>query len=172
MNIYVCLMALLIYPGEASALNLTSKDFVQEGMIPQEFTCEGANISPELSWSDAPQGTKSFVLTLEDPDAPMKGGFDHWVLFNLPAEVNTLNKGLKEFPKEVGLGNNGTKKTGYYGPCPPTGKHRYFFRLYAIDQMLKLPNGATKQDVIEAMQGHILGQTELMGLYEKGKSKD
>lgn len=169
MNKYIFAGLLLCITTDAMALSLTSKDFVQGGALPQIVACDGKNISPDLSWTDIPAGTKSLALTLEDPDAPMAGGFDHWVLFNLPPDLKGLSQGMTDFPKGTGMGSNGTKKTGYYGPCPPTGKHRYYFRLYALDKALELPEGATKQQVLDALKGHVVGQTELMGTYEKAK---
>lgn len=153
---------------EAQALKLRSSDFQEGGFIPTLFTCEGKNISPALDWSDIPPGTKAFALILEDPDAP-KGIFDHWVMFNLPPNTEGLTQGAAAFPSGMIEGKNSTMKTGYIGPCPPKGVHRYFFKLYALDTLLTLPKGSTKAQVLKAMEGHILSQTHLMGRYEKEK---
>lgn len=163
---YIMTLAPFLLAQEASAMKLTSKDFTHEGNIPQLFTCEGKDLSPELSWSDVPEGTKSFVMIMDDPDAPM-GTYDHWVLFNIPGQTRSFVQGMKEYPVGSVKGQNSWKRNDYGGPCPPTGVHRYFFKLYALDSNLGLVEGATKHEVEQAMQGHILGQTELMGKYQK-----
>ncbi len=151
-------------------LKLSSSAFQPGGDIPREFTCEGADESPELSWSGAPPGTKSFALIADDPDAPA-GTWVHWVIFDLPPETQHLPRGV---PKQAELqgggrqGNNDFDRVGYGGPCPPPGKpHRYFFKLYALDTPLNLKAGATKRDLERAMRGHILAQAELMGRYKR-----
>lgn len=145
---------------------LTSPSFSNDEYIPSIFTCDGDNISPALHWKSAPEGTQSFALILEDPDAP-KGTWYHWILFNIPADVHKIAEAAEELPKEVKIGTNSWGKMNYGGPCPPTGEHRYFFRLYALDCMLPLNNGATYQSIKESMQGHILDQTQLLGRYER-----
>ena len=151
-------------------MQLTSIAFTEDGNIPKQHTGDGKDISPELRWSGAPTGTKSFALICDDPDAP-RGTWVHWVVFNLPADANhlpentpphrTLTNGAKQ-------GTNDFHKIGYGGPAPPPGKpHRYFFKLHALDTMLNLPEGATKQHVEAAMKGHILGETHLMGKYNR-----
>jgi Raf kinase inhibitor-like YbhB/YbcL family protein len=154
--------------GEPMALDISSRSFPSGGNIPQKFTCDGEDISPELQWSEPPAGTKSFALIADDPDAPM-GTWVHWVLFNLPAGTRSLPEGV---PKQDSLQNGGVhgrndfRKIGYGGPCPPPGKpHRYFFKLYSLDTTLNLKAGATKADVERAMKGHILAQGEWMGRY-------
>lgn len=162
-----CLIATLIFASEeAIAMKLTSKDFKQEAFIPQLFTCEGKDISPELSWSEVPDGTKSFVLICDDPDAPM-GTYDHWVLFNIPATTRNFAQGMKDYPAGSVRGKNSSNQNEYKGPCPPTGVHRYFFKLYALDVMLDLPAGSDKKQVETALQGHVLAETHLMGKYQK-----
>ncbi len=151
------------------AMTLKSKDFVNEGKIPQVFTCEGKDNSPELSWSDVPAKAQSLALIVHDPDAPHEGGWTHWVLFNLPVTIKGLPQAMVEYPKGAVRGQNSSKKNEYRGPCPPTGSHRYYFRLYALDIKLDLPEGANKDKVEQAMKGHVLGQAELMGKYEKIK---
>jgi Raf kinase inhibitor-like YbhB/YbcL family protein len=151
-------------------MQLTSPAFKQGSEIPSYYTNDGENVSPELSWKDAPANTKSFALVVHDPDAPRTGGFTHWVLYNIPAETTHLNEKIanEEQIKGVGLqGQNDRGKIGYIGPAPPSGTHRYFFRLFAIDKILDLAPGATHQQVSSAIKGHILAQAELMGTYEK-----
>ncbi|MDT8272475.1 MAG: YbhB/YbcL family Raf kinase inhibitor-like protein [Desulfomonilia bacterium] len=155
-------------------LKLVSPAFDQGEMIPSEYTCDGSNMSPPLEISGVPAGTKSLVLICDDPDAPMPAlallTFVHWVYYNIPPEVSSLDKniGHDERPSAGGIqGKNGYRKVGYGGPCPPFGTHRYFFRLYALDTLLDLPPGAKKKQVLKAMEGHIITQTELMGTYKK-----
>ncbi|HVZ15935.1 MAG TPA: YbhB/YbcL family Raf kinase inhibitor-like protein [Terriglobales bacterium] len=155
-------------------MQLTSAMFQQEGRIPAPFTCDGQNVSPELSWRDAPAETKFFALILHDPDAPKDDGFTHWVLYNIPSdvaalEVNVPHNGLLQGVGVQGMNDSG--KIGYTGPCPPSGTHRYFFRLYALDAELKLQPGASRDEVEAAMSGHILDQAELMGTYSKSSQK-
>ncbi|MGE5323657.1 MAG: YbhB/YbcL family Raf kinase inhibitor-like protein [Actinomycetota bacterium] len=153
---------------------LTSKAFQAQGNIPSQFTCEGRNISPELSWSGAPEGTKTFALVLHDPDAPHPGGYTHWVAFNIPATVKGVPENAPkntEFPGGGVQGKNDAGKNGYTGPCPPSGTHRYYFQLYAVDGQIELGSGARKDDLEKALKGHVLGQTELMGMYKKGAGK-
>lgn len=151
------------------AFTLTSAAFAHEGMIPKQYTCDGADISPALAWTGAPDGAKSFALICDDPDAPM-GTWVHWVLFNIPATIHELPE---KVPPDTTLKNGARhgfssfKKPGYGGPCPPSGTHRYYFKLYALDALLNLPGKPTKEDVLKAMKGHILGQTELMGKYSR-----
>ena len=152
------------------AFTLTSSDFQNGGDIPQKFTCKGADVSPELSWTNPPTGTRSFTLIADDPDAPA-GTWTHWVLFDLPAQTSTLPEGVAkvdEVPDGGHQGRNDFRKIGYGGPCPPPGKpHRYFFKLYALDKALNLKPGASKQEVEQAMQGHVLGQAELVGRFRR-----
>jgi Raf kinase inhibitor-like YbhB/YbcL family protein len=151
-------------------MQLTSAAFEQGAEIPSHYTSDGENVSPELSWKDAPAKTKSFVLVVHDPDAPRPGGFTHWVLYNIPAEAVHIEENIPDEQQIPGLGMQGKNdagKIGYVGPAPPSGMHRYFFRLFAIDQMLDLPTGATHKQLSAAVKGHILAQAELMGTYEK-----
>jgi len=149
-------------------LKLSSPDFTSGETIPKQFTCDGADISPALEWSDPPKGTQSFVVIADDPDAPV-GTWVHWVLFDLPADARSL---AQNFPNREELedgsrqGRNDFRKIGYGGPCPPPGKpHRYFFKLYALDKKLDLKAGASKQDVENAQRGHVLAKAEWMGRY-------
>ncbi|HQE78278.1 MAG TPA: YbhB/YbcL family Raf kinase inhibitor-like protein [Bacteroidales bacterium] len=146
-----------------------SDSFSDGGMIPAKYTCDGANISPQLSWDNAPKGTKSFVLICEDPDAPM-GTFTHWVLYDIPADVHELPENLpkdKILPNGAKQGITDFKKVGYGGPCPPNGTHRYYFKLYALDTLLNLEPALKKEDILKAMNGHILAQGQILGKYAR-----
>jgi Raf kinase inhibitor-like YbhB/YbcL family protein len=149
-------------------LEIHSPVFVQGGDIPKQYTCDGADVSPPLLWSGHPKETQSIALIADDPDAPA-GTWVHWVLFDLPESTRSLDENVpkrEELPSGARQGRNDFRKIGYGGPCPPPGKpHRYFFKLYALDAKLNLKAGATKADVENAMQGHILAQAELMGRY-------
>ena len=148
---------------------LTSTAFAPAQQIPSKYTCNGENVSPPLRWSDPPPDTQSLALICDDPDAPA-GTWVHWVLYNLPAKTRAL---LETVPANADLpdgsrhGKNSGGRLGYSGPCPPSGTHRYFFKLYALDTVLGLASGADKSQLLQAMQGHILAQTELMGTYKK-----
>jgi Raf kinase inhibitor-like YbhB/YbcL family protein len=152
---------------------LSSSDFVHDGPIPKRFTCQGADISPELQWSGAPEKTRGFVLIVDDPDAPdpaaPKMVYVHWVLYNLPASLKVLGQAIEEdaLPPGTLQGLNDWKRTGYGGPCPPIGRHRYFFKLYALDTMLPNLGHPTKAQIQQAMSGNVLAEAVLMGTYEK-----
>lgn len=148
------------------AFQLMSPDFAQNGTIPAKFTCDDRDVSPTLRWKEVPAGTKSLALIVDDPDAP-KGTWDHWVLFNIPASVTELPEAVKTLPAGAVEGSSSWGKTGYGGPCPPDREHRYFFKLYALDQTLPLKPGAKKTEVEAAMTGHILDKTELMARYDR-----
>ncbi|MFO7965856.1 MAG: YbhB/YbcL family Raf kinase inhibitor-like protein [Desulfobacterales bacterium] len=150
-------------------MKLTSSAFEHDGKIPSKYTCDGENISPPLSVEDVPAAAKSLALIMEDPDVPKNlkedGMWDHWVVFNIPAATRAIPEG--EEPKgAAGLGTNG--QPGYFGPCPPDREHRYFFKLFALDDDLDLPEKSTKAQLENAMSGHIIEKTELMGRYERG----
>ncbi len=151
-------------PAGAARLTLVSSAFAEGEAIPQKFTCDGSDLSPALKWSGAPPTTRSFVLIVDDPDAP-RGVFTHWVAFDIPATQTEIAEGAMS----VGTsGRNSGGETGYMGPCPPSGVHRYIFTVYALDvESLALSAGATKDQVLAAMQGHILAQGSLMGKYGK-----
>ncbi len=154
---------------EIAPIKVSSPAFQEGGMIPERYTCDGDDISPPLNWEAVPEGTKSMALIVDDPDAP-GGTFVHWVLYDLPADLDGLPENLppgKGFPIGGAEGINSTNKTGYEGPCPPRGTHRYFFKVYALDEKLNLPAGETKDRLLEAMEGHILGQGRLMGRYKR-----
>lgn len=151
-------------------LTLRSDAFEHEGAIPSKYTCDGENVSPPLSWENLPEGTKSFALIADDPDASRRV-FNHWLIYNIPAETTALPEGV---PTDMVLDNGARQGTntggrlGYSGPCPPSGNaHRYYFCLYALDTMLDLDAGAEKSDLQRAMEGHILAQAEIMGRYQR-----
>ena len=144
-------------------LTITSPAFAHKEPIPVEYTCDGDDISPPLEWTEPPANTRSFALIMDDPDAPV-GTWDHWVLFNIPADIRELTAAATPPAGSVD-GNNSWRRTGYGGPCPPNGTHRYFFKLYALDTTLNLPAGADKASVLVAIEDHILAQAELMGTY-------
>jgi len=150
-------------------IKIKSSAFEESGMIPSKYTCDGQDVSPPLKWVSVPEGTKSIALICDDPDAPM-GTFVHWVLYDLPADVRELPENV---PAETALPNGarqGTSDfgtTGYGGPCPPGGTHRYFFNIYALDAPVELSAGATKAELLGAMEGHILAQGRLMGKYQR-----
>ena len=151
-------------------MQLTSSAFQAGAEIPSYFTSDGDNVSPELSWKDAPKETKSFALIVHDPDAPRTGGFTHWVVYNISATTGHIEEKVPLEDEIAGVGIQGKNdggKIGYMGPAPPSGAHRYFFRLFALDSILPLGPGATHKEVNTAMKGHILAQAELMGTYEK-----
>lgn len=152
------------------AFALSSASFPNGGNIPKQFSCEGADVSPELHWTSPPAGTQSLALIADDPDAPV-GTWTHWVLFDLPSQTTSLPENVPkagELPGGGLQGRNDFRKIGYGGPCPPAGKpHRYFFKLYALDRKLNLKPGAAKPEVEQAMQGHILAQAEWMGKYQR-----
>jgi len=155
--------------GQEAPFELTSTAFASGETIPQQYTCDGDDVSPPLAWSDPPPGTQSFALIADDPDAPV-GTWVHWVLYNLPAEARALPEAIPagaELADGSRHGKNGWGRPGYGGPCPPSGTHRYFFRLYALDTALNLAAGASNKQVLQAMEGHVLAETELMGIYTR-----
>jgi Raf kinase inhibitor-like YbhB/YbcL family protein len=156
--------------GGSMSFELSSTSFAATQLIPKKFTCDGSDTSPALSWKDAPNAVRSFALIVDDPDAPV-GTWTHWVLYDLPADAKELPEGLQkqeQLSNGARQGRNDFRKIGYGGPCPPAGKaHRYFFKLYALDTELELKAGASKADLEDAMKGHILGQTQIVGLYKR-----
>lgn len=152
----------------SSKLILSSSAFESGSTIPKKYTCDGDDVSPELSWGEVPDGTDTFALIVDDPDAPGKV-FTHWVLFNLPASTTGLEEGITAvdiLKKGASQGKNDLGQAGYTGPCPPPGKpHRYRFHIYALNTMLDMPSGVSKSAVLSAMKGHILGEAEIVGLY-------
>jgi len=153
----------------AMTLELTSTAFSEGQPIPARYTCAGEDISPPLAWRGAPPGTQSFALIMDDPDAPGRT-WVHWVVFNLPASTTGLPAAIRsdgDLPGGALHGQNSWRRNDYGGPCPPSGTHRYFFKLYALDAMLDLSSGATKQQVLDALAGHVLAEGQLMGTYKK-----
>jgi Raf kinase inhibitor-like YbhB/YbcL family protein len=154
-------------------LSLYSPRFVHQGEIPALYTCEGRDISPPLSWSGVPDGTKSLALVVDDPDAPdpkaPRMTWVHWVLYNLPADATALAEAIApaSLPAGTREGLNDWKRTGYGGPCPPIGRHRYFHKLYALDAVLPDLRTPTKAQLEKAVDGHVLERAELMGTYQK-----
>jgi len=142
-------------------MKITSPAFNHNGHIPLKYTCEGQDFNPELDLSDIPEGAKSLTLIMDDPDAPM-GVWVHWVVFNMPI-IQRIEE--NSVPGKSGITNSGKKE--YHGPCPPSGTHRYFFKVYALDAELKLEEGISKGQLEKAMQGHILDKAELVGLYKR-----
>ena len=150
-------------------MKLESNSFAANGEIPTKYTCDGEDISPDLRWNELPSETQSLALIVDDPDAP-GGTFVHWVVYDLPPQVQQLQEGVAISPTLEGGGVQGQtsfERLGYGGPCPPSGTHRYYFKLYALDQSLRLKSGATKSQVTAAMEGHILATAELMGRYSR-----
>lgn len=155
----------------SSSFQLISTAFDQGRPIPQKYSCDGDDVSPPLAWGEPPAGTQSLALIMDDPDAPL-GTWDHWILFNIPADVRELQEdlpiaGKNVDPNAIYAGNNSWGRPEYGGPCPPSGTHRYFFKLYALDTTINLLPGATKKELLKAMDGHILAESELMGSYTK-----
>lgn len=160
--------------GADMSLTLTSPRFEPGGEIPVRHTCEGQDVSPGLSWSGAPAGTRSFALIVDDPDAPDPRAprviWVHWVLYNIPGDASRLaeSEGGKHLQPGTREGRNDWKRTGYGGPCPPIGRHRYFHKLYALDTVLPELGKPTKDQLLKAMEGHVLAKAELVGTYQKG----
>jgi Raf kinase inhibitor-like YbhB/YbcL family protein len=162
------LLALGALGGTAMAFELKSPAFTQGGDIPKKHTCDGPDLSPRLEWTSPPAGTKALALVCEDPDAPA-GLWVHWVLWGIPPTANSLPEGVKQersLADGSRQGRNDFGKLGHNGPCPPRGKpHRFYFRLYALDAAPSLEPGATRQQLLDAIKGHVLGEAELMGRY-------
>ena len=156
-------------------LSLRSPSFASQGAIPAQHTCEGDDVAPALTWSDAPAATRSFALIVDDPDAPdpraPKMTWVHWVLYNIPATIGGLPEAARaaDLPAGTLEGINDFKQAGYRGPCPPIRRHRYFFKLYALDTVLADLHTPTKAALEKAMHGHVLAEAHLMGTYEKGR---
>ena len=151
------------------ALTLTSPVFAEGGNIPVKYTCDGADVSPPLTWKDAPPATAALALIVDDPDAP-SGVFTHWVLYNVPVDAGGLPEGVparEEIEGGARQGRNSWGKVGFGGPCPPSGVHRFVFKLYALDAPLDLPAGASKDQLTGAMGDHVIGEAELIGRYSR-----
>ena len=155
--------------GNKMEIEIKSTAFDEGEMIPSQYTCDGEDFSPPLSWGSVPEGTKSLALICDDPDAPM-GTWVHWVLYNIPADVKELPENvppLETLPNGAKHGKNDFRKIGYGGPCPPGGIHRYYFKLYALDTEIDLEPGITKAQLLKAMEGHVLAEGQLMGKYKR-----
>lgn len=158
------------------AFSIRSLVFAGNGSIPKRYTCEGEDVSPPLSWSDVPPAAKSLALIVDDPDAPdpraPQRTYVHWVLYNIPASATGIEEDEKKkgVPKGSLAGKNDWGRTGYGGPCPPIGRHRYFFKLYALDALLPDLDKPNKAALLDAMKSHVIAETQTMGTYEKGKA--
>ncbi|MFP4407359.1 MAG: YbhB/YbcL family Raf kinase inhibitor-like protein [Spirochaetaceae bacterium] len=150
-------------------MKLTSTAFSEGSAIPEQYSCDGQDISPPLHWQDVPAGTETFVLIADDPDAPV-GTWVHWVIYDIPSRARELQE---NYPKQEvdsdgsKQGTNDFKKIGYGGPCPPGGTHRYFFKLYALDTSLDAEAGLSKKEIVKRMEGHVLDEAQLMGTYSR-----
>lgn len=150
-------------------MELTSSAFDDGAMIPEKYTCDDMDISPPLKWSNVPAGTKTFAIICDDPDAPM-GTWVHWVIFNIPVSISELSEGVPTsaiLPNGARHGRNDFGKTGYGGPCPPGGTHRYYFKIYALGEELNVKAGISKSELLKAMEGNVLSEGQLMGRYKR-----
>jgi Raf kinase inhibitor-like YbhB/YbcL family protein len=152
-----------------AVIKISSTVFPDGALIPRPYTCDGPNVSPSLRWESVPTAARTLAIICDDPDAPAKT-WVHWVLYNLPADTKGLIENVPKQEKLAGGGLQGLndfRQFGYDGPCPPSGTHRYFFKLYALDVELPLESGATKEQLLQAMEGHIVGEGQLMGKYQR-----
>ena len=150
-------------------IKVTSPAFKESDLIPKKYTCDGDNVSPAIEWTGVPDSAKFIALICDDPDAP-RGTWVHWVIFNIPAGVKGLAEDIQRtstLPNGARQGINDSHELGYDGPCPPGGTHRYYFKVYALDNILTLESGSTKAQLLKAMDGHILGEGQLMGRYKR-----
>ena len=155
--------------GGGHGMKLISTAFSEGGMIPEKYTCDGTDISPALAWSDVPDGVKTFALVCDDPDAPV-GDWVHWVIYNIPGEVRSLPERLPaadSLADGTCQGINDFRKSGYGGPCPPRGVHRYYFRLYALDVEFQADGNMTMKNLLHTVEGHVLAEAVLMGRYKR-----
>ncbi len=155
--------------GRKMEIKVTSSAFQDGGMIPAKYTCDGQDVSPPLEWQEVPEGSKSLALINDDPDAPM-GTWVHWVMYDIPLETGELPENVplnKVLPSGAKQGITDFRRIGYGGPCPPSGTHRYFFKIYALDMVPDLDAGATKKQLLEAMEGHIIAEGQLVGKYKR-----
>lgn len=168
-SIIVLIFTFFLY-GSCVGLELRSPAFKEGEYIPSRYSCDSFDYSPPLVWDDVPQGTRSFALICEDPDAPT-GIWVHWVIFNIPYQTHSLEESVPKIPQLPNgaiQGVNDFNRVGYGGPCPPSGKpHRYFFKLYALDTELNLREGVTRNELMKALEGHILDKASLYGLYKR-----
>ena len=159
----------LLTMGMSGDFHLESKEFTHNSKIPEKFTCDGKNISPELQWSNSPVETKSLVLMMDDIDAidVAFGNRDHWIVYNIPNDIKKLEENIQVLPGSAEFGYNTENIKEYYGPCPPKGEHRYFFKLYALDKMLNSQQKISIENINQLIQGHILAESILIGLYRR-----
>ena len=150
-------------PAKRTALKVTSSAFTNNGAIPADYTCDGAQTTPPLTWANVPKNARTVAVLIEDPDAP-SGAFTHWLVTGIPATIMSLSSG-GALPEGSMVAKNGKGDTGYYGPCPPSGRHHYFFHVYALDTTI--PGPATKEDFLSSINGHILAEGQLIGTYQK-----
>jgi hypothetical protein len=169
LNLALILFYSFILHGKNMKLELTSSAFENNKNIPSKYTCDGINISPPLEWQNIPENTKTFSLIIEDPDAPVKTWI-HWVVFNIPSKITNFDENIDASSFNQGATDFDARRD-YGGPCPPSGTHSYHFKLYALDTIINLPNGSTKEQLLQKMQGHILDQTTLIGKYQR-KNKE
>ncbi len=166
-GLFLILSVFIIAGGRK--MEITSTAFEHMRLIPSKYTCDGDNISPAINWKGIPESAKSLVLIVDDPDAPM-GTWVHWIVYNIPPTMEGLPENFpadKETREGIKQGTTSFRRIGYGGPCPPSGTHRYFFKLYALDAILGLPAGEEKEQLLNAMEGHILAKAELVGLYSR-----
>ncbi len=152
-----------------ATIKLESSAFKESEMIPSQYTCDGKNISTPIKWSGIPEGTKSIALITDDPDAPM-GDWVHWIIYNIPPTINHLEENIphdKKLKNGTIQGINDFRKNGYGGPCPPSGTHRYYFKIYALDLILEENSNMTKRMLLDKMKNHILAEGQLMGKYKR-----
>jgi Raf kinase inhibitor-like YbhB/YbcL family protein len=161
--------------GGSASLSITSSAFPARGEIPRRFTCDGAGASPPLSWSGVPRGVRSLALVVDDPDAPdpkaPRTTWTHWILYDIPASATHLPEAVTaaELPAGTRQGLNGWQREGYGGPCPPIGRHRYFFHLYALDQPLGALPHPDRASLLKALEGHVLASADLVGTYQRSR---
>jgi len=160
-----------ILSGDKMEIKISSTAFKEGAMIPSKYTCDGENVSPMIAWTNYPKRTETFVLIADDPDAPM-GTWVHWVVYNIPHEINKLDEAFlqdKQFDNGIMQGTTDFQTIGYGGPCPPGGTHKYFFKIYALDVKLDVEPGLQKKKILKAMESHIIAKGKLMGKYKKKK---
>lgn len=172
-SLIIIFILILIFPINSSnkimEIKVTSTAFKEGDMIPSKYTCDNTNISPQIAWANYPKQTESFVLISDDPDAPV-GTWVHWVVYNIPPKINELKENFKKdsmSPEGIMQGTTDFRKIGYGGPCPPSGTHRYYFKIYALDIILNVKPGLTKKEILEKMEGHVIGEGQLMGKYKR-----
>jgi Raf kinase inhibitor-like YbhB/YbcL family protein len=171
----LCIPGGMLLAEEPMPITITSSAFTDGAEIPARYTCQGEDVSPPLAWSGVPAAARSLVLIVDDPDAPdpkaPRMTWVHWVLFNLPKETTGLPEGIapEALPTGTGQGTNSWNRTGYGGPCPPIGRHRYFHKLYALDTVLDLSGKPTAEAVEAAFRGHVIGEAQLVGTYQKAR---